>query len=440
MNYQVLSFNYKKCDIDTREELAFKDDDEIRNFLKLLTGFDFIIEAFVINTCNRIEVVVASTDNFSAYYTILGLFSKSKHIDFDKLEKSVIKLEDKEAIKHIFSVVSSLDSLVIGEAQITGQVKNAFKLSVDNGTAGRELNRVVSYASKCAAQVRNATSISKNPISIASVAVAQARVDMGGELSGLVGVVVGSGEMSKLAAKHLLRLNADVIILSRTLANAQALADELNSDSVKVLPIDKLETTINKYRLLFTATSSPTPIITPQMIEHKDRPRLWFDMAIPRDIADTNEDNIKIYRIDDLQSISQSNHALRQEQAQKATDVVQSYLDEFYQWLQALTVEPVIKQMRLSIEDVISQEVARSVSKGYLPEQYSSNAKRMITQVFDKYLHEPTSNLRKLAKGSEGQKSINAFKEIFSINTDDTDFAKYKTTQTSNNTNQGEQS
>jgi len=440
MNYQVLSFNYKKCDIETREQLAFKGDDEIKNFLKMLTGFDFISEAFLLNTCNRIEVVTASTDNFSAYYTILGLFSKSKHIDFDTLEKSVIKLENKEAVKHIFSVVSSLDSLVIGEAQITGQVKHAFKLSVDNNTAGRELNRVVSYASKCAAEVRNATNISKNPISIASVAVAQAREDMGGELSGLVGVVVGSGEMSKLAAKHLLRSNADVIILSRTQEHAQKLADELDSDSVKVLSIDKLESTINKYRLLFTATSSPVPIITSQMIEHKERPRLWFDMAIPRDIVEIDEENIKIYRIDDLQSISQSNHALRQEQALKATEVVQNYIDEFYQWLQALTVEPVIKQMRLAIEDVISQEVARSISKGYLPEQYSSNAKRMITQVFDRYLHEPTSNLRKLAKGSDGQKSVNAFKEIFSINTDDTDFSKYKTTQTPNNTNQGEQS
>lgn len=438
MNYQVVSFNYKKCDIETREQLAFENDEEIKGFLELLTSFDFVIEAFVINTCNRIEIIVATTDNFSAYHTILGLLSKSKQADFYRLEKSLIKFEDKEAIKHIFSVVSSLDSLVIGEAQITGQVKEAFKLSVSNNTAGRELNRVISYASKCAAQVRNATNISQNPISIASVAVAQAREKMGGELSGMTGIVVGSGEMSRLAAKHLLRLDADVVILSRTLKNAQALADELNNDNIKVAPIEKLQSTINRYRLLFTATSSPVPIITNTMIESKERDRLWFDMAIPRDIEELKETNIEVYRIDDLQNISQSNHALRQEQALKATEVVDRYVDEFYQWLQALTIEPVIKQMRLSIEDVISQEVARSVSKGYLPEQYSDNAKRMITQVFDKYLHIPTKNLRNFAKKSDGQKTINAFKEVFCINTDGTDFSKYKTKH--NNTDKGEQS
>jgi glutamyl-tRNA reductase len=426
MNYQVVSFNYKKCDLDTREQIAFKDDDAIRSYLNLLTGFDFILEAYIVNTCNRIEVVAATKDNFSAYHTILGLLSKTTGADFYHLEKSVLNLEDEEAIAHVFSVVSSLDSLVIGEAQITGQVKDAFRLSYENGTAGKELNRVISYAVKCAAEVRNATNISQNPISIASVAVAQAKADMNGSLAGMTGVVVGSGEMGRLAAKHLLRADADVLLLSRTRAHAEKLAAELNSENVKVVDMERLHRLINRYRLLFTATSSPEPIISNEMVEYNEAGRLWFDMAIPRDIAEMEEENIHVYRIDDLQEISKSNHAMREEQALKATEVVERYSKEFYLWLQALTIEPLIKGMRLSIDEVIESEVARSVKKGYLPEQFSDNAKRMITQVFDKYLHIPTKNLREMAKQNDGQSAVNAFSKVFDIDTETTNPKQYK--------------
>jgi len=425
MNYQVVSFNYKKCDLKSREQIAFKNDEAIRSYLDLLTGFDFILEAFIINTCNRIEIVVATKDNFSSYHTILGLLSKTSGADFYVLEKAVLNLEDADAVRHLFSVVSSLDSLVIGEAQITGQVKDAFRLSFANGTAGRELNRVLSYAIKCAAEVRNATNISQNPISIASVAVAQAIADMNGSLAGMTGVVIGSGDMGRLAAKHLLRADADVVILSRTRANSDKLAQELG-DNVKVDDIENLPKYINRYRLLFTATSASEPIIDNSMIEPKEASRLWFDMAIPRDIADIDDPSIKIYCIDDLQDISKSNHAMRQEQALQATEVVERYLKEFYQWLQALTIEPVIKEMRLAIDEVIESEVARSIKKGYLPEAYSDNAKRMITQVFDKYLHEPTKRMRSIAKQSDGQSVVDAFKEVFDLNTDNTDPKRYK--------------
>lgn len=426
MNYQVVSFNYKKCDLETREQIAFKDDEAIKSYLNLLTGFDFVLEAYVVNTCNRIEIVAATKDNFSTYHTILGLLSKTTGADFYQLEKSVLNLEDAEAIKHIFSVVSSLDSLVIGEAQITGQVKEAFRLSYQNGTAGKELNRVISYAVKCAAQVRNATNISQNPISIASVAVAQAKADMDGSLAGMTGVVVGAGEMGRLAAKHLLRADADVLLLSRTRDSAQKLADELDSENVKVVDIERLGRLLNRYRLLFSATSSPVPIVTNDMVEYSEAGRLWFDMAIPRDIEEMEEDNIKVYRIDDLQDISKSNHAMREEQAHQASEVVDRYTKEFYIWLQALTIEPLIKGMRLSINDVIESEVQRSIKKGYLPEQFSDNAKRMITQVFDKYLHIPTKNLRELAKKNDGQSAVDIFKQVFELDIDHGNPKQYK--------------
>ncbi len=425
MYYQIVSFNYKKCSLEQRESIAFKSEEEIKEFLKLLTNLDFIQEAFVVNTCNRVEIVVASRDNFATYHAILGILSKTKNIRFYELDKNAMRFEEDEAVEHIFNVVSSLDSMVIGEAQITGQVKEAFKLSYENGTAGKELNRLLSYAVKCAAEIRRSTNISQHPISIASVAVTQAEEELE-SLSGMVGVVIGSGEMGKLAAKHLLRAGADVLLVSRTKENAIALAQELG-ENVKVGDFEKIPSYINKYRLLFTATRSKEPIITNDMIEDKQINRLWFDMAIPRDIDNTiKRDNIKIYYIDDLKEISKNNHALRKEQALIAADIVKRYKEDFLKWLQALEVEPVIKQMRLDILNIVEQEVNRVIKKGYIPKEYKSNLEHMAVQLFDKFLHNPTKKMRKLSKESDGTVAINAIKEIFDINTDSVDPKQYK--------------
>jgi len=423
--YQVVSFNYKVCSLEERESIAFKDENEIKEFLNLLTDFDFIVEAFVVNTCNRVEIVSVSRDNFATYHAILGLLSRVKGLNFHSLSKSAKRYEDDKAIEHIFSVVSSLDSMVVGEAQITGQVKDAYRLSFKNKTAGEELNKVLTYAIKCAAEVRNSTQISSKPISIASVAVAKAEEELE-SLSGMVGVVVGSGEMGKLAAKHLLRAGADVLLVSRTKEHAEELA-QLLGENVKVGSYEKLQSYINKYRLLFSATSSKEPIITQDMIEETKIDRLWFDMAIPRDI-DNNIKNssIKIYYIDDLQEISKNNHALRKEQALKATEIVQEYKDNFLKWLQALAVEPVIKQMRLNINEIVQQEVQRVVKKGFIPKEYQKNLEYMAKQLFDKFLHAPTKKMREISKESDGMETIEAIKKVFDINTDSVDPKKYK--------------
>jgi glutamyl-tRNA reductase len=426
MHYQVVSFNYKKCDLQQREALAFRDEEEIKSFLNTLVGFDFMLEAFVINTCNRVEIVTASKDNFATFHAILGLISRRSGVNFYELEKSAFKYEDDEAVEHLFSVVSSLDSLVIGEAQITGQVKQGFRLSYLNGTAGKELNRVLSYAVKCAAEVRNATNISENPVSIASVAVAQAQELMNGSLAGMTGVVVGTGEMGRLAAKHLLRSGADVVLISRDIEKATQLAEELG-ENVRVDSLEKLEKYINRYRLLFTATASAEPIITMDMVEEKELDRVWFDMAIPRDIEDIEGCDIRLFRIDDLQNISRNNHALRQEQALRASEIVKRYKEEFFLWLQALSVEPVIKRMRLDIAQTVDHEVERAVRKGFIPEEYAQNLRYMVMQSFDRFLHEPTRNMREASKRSDGGAAIEAVRKIFAIDLDDVDPQIYKT-------------
>jgi len=426
MYYQVLAFNHHNCEQALREQLAFSDEQEKSNFLNELVEFKFIHEAYVVSTCNRVEIVVATSDNFSSYHTILGLLSKKSLVDFYKLKSSGRRYDDEEAIVHIFSVVSSLDSLVIGESQITGQVKEGFKFSYENKTAGKKLNRVLSHAIKCAAEVRNVTKISENPISIASVAVAQAQKIYGENITGMRGVVIGAGEMGIIAAKNLLRLGCDVLLVGRNLEKTQKIANELG-ENVKADTTDNLEKYLNRYRLLFSATSAKEPIITKGMIENENISRLWFDMAIPRDIEDMNIEKLELFRIDDLRSISQSNHAMREEQAVRASEIVNRYKDDFYAWLRALSIEPVIKQMRQNVSRAIDEEMIRAIKKGFVPAEAEENMRKMAEQMFKRFLHDPTQNLRRSSTQRKNANCIEAVKRMFNIDTENIDFKQYKT-------------
>jgi glutamyl-tRNA reductase len=428
MYYQVISFNYKKCDLSQRELLVFKNDDEKRAFLNRLVDFDFIHEVFMLNTCNRVEIVTSNKDGFATYHTILGLVSEYSGINFYELKEMMYRVDDVEAIKHIFSVVASLDSLVVGESQITGQVKDAFKFSYNNQSAGRKLNRVVSYAMKCAAEVRNKTEISKNPISIASVAVTQAKEILQDSIAGITAVVVGAGEMGALTAKHLHKIGADVILLSRSLTKAEAIAKDLG-ENIKVDIFENLPKYINRYRLLFSATGSPDTVVKKEMIESCDFKRLWFDIAIPRDIDSIDDDTISVYRIDDLQHISNTNHALRQEQSLLAEEIVDRYKDEFYRWLKALSIEPVIKGMREEVDGVIEEELQRAIKKGFVPGEYEENLRKMANAMFNRFLHTPTFNMRKSSHEKDGLNKIEAIESIFEVDTQDIDPKLYKEDQ-----------
>jgi glutamyl-tRNA reductase len=425
MSYQVVSFNHKNCKQSIREKLAFTTDDEKKAMLLKLTGFDFIQEAYIVSTCNRVEIVVATKDAFSSYHAILGLLSLKSGLSFYELKGMDGRYDDAAAISHIFSVVSSLESLVIGESQITGQVKDAYRFSFENKTAGRKLNRVISQAVKCAAEVRNVTNISRHPISIASVAVAQAYKIYGDNISGMTAVIVGAGEMGLIAAKNLLRLDCDILLLGRDRAKLEKIAKDLDED-VRVDTMEHLHKYLNRYRLLFSATSSKDTIIKKSMIESDNLDRVWFDMAIPIDIEEMNLKKLKLFRIDDLKAISKENHALKQEQANRAVVIVDKYKDEFYKWLRALSIEPVIKDMRLQAKEAITKELNRAIKKKFVPKEYEANMQKMAEQMFNRFLHDATQNLRQCSANTGSSKRVDAIKDLFDIAVDDKSVKKYK--------------
>ena len=425
MSYQVVSFNHKNCEQEEREKLAFATDNDIKSMLVKLTSFEFIDEAYIVSTCNRVELVIATRDAFSSYHAILGLMSLHSGLTFHQLKSMDGRYDDADAISHIFSVVSSLESLVIGESQITGQVKEAYRISYRNQTAGKKLNRVISYAVKCAAEVRNVTDISRYPLSIASVAVTQAYKIYGDNISGMTAVIVGAGEMGLIAAKNLLRLGCDVLLLGRDKDKIKGIAKELG-ENVRYDTMDNFTKHLNRYRLLFSATSTKEPIINSTMVESDNIDRVWFDMAIPRDIDDMNLKKLQLFRIDDLREISNENYALKQEQANRAVEIVERYRDEFYKWLRALSIEPVIKDMRLQAKEAIDRELNRAIGKKFVPQEYEANMRKMAEQMFNRFLHDATDKLRQCSSETNSTKRVDAIKEIFDIKTTDKNVKKYK--------------
>jgi glutamyl-tRNA reductase len=412
MYYQVISFSHKSCEQSFREKLAFSTEDEVKQILKTLASFEFVYEAFIVNTCNRVEVVIVTKDSFSSLHAVLGLFNQKSNISFYELKKSAKVYDDADAVTHFFSVISSLDSLVVGESQITGQVKDAYRVSQENETASEKLQHLLSSGLKCAAEVRNVTNISKNPISIASVAVAQAHQMLGEHIQGMTSVVIGAGEMGVLAAKNLLRVGCDVIFLGRNLERVTEVAQSLG-ENVKADHIDNLKKYVNRYKLLFSATSSPELVITQQLIENETIPRFWFDMAIPRDIDEIELEKLKLFRIDDLREISKQNHSLREEKALEAANIIDEHKETFCRLLVTPSTEPVIKEMRLDVEATIETVLQKALKKGYVPQAYEANMRKMAQQMFNSYLHKPTQNLRQLHGDVDETDYIDVMRQIF---------------------------
>jgi glutamyl-tRNA reductase len=167
-------------------------------------------------------------------------------------------------------------------------------------------------------------------------------------------------------------------------------------------------------------------VVTKDMIESDSVERLWFDMAIPRDIEDMDMEKLQLFRIDDLKSISQSNHAMREEQAVRAAEIVEKYKEEFYAWLRALSIEPVIKQMRQHVSDAIDVEMQRAIKKGFVPAEAEANMRKMAEQMFKRFLHDPTQNLRKSSTQKQNANCIESVKRMFNIDTEHIDFKQYK--------------
>ena len=443
MAYMSVSFTHKNTDITVREKLSFSNDVRKKEILRLLASNSAIEECLVLSTCNRVEIFTAVSDFEAASKFVLLALSRVSGVSYDELAERADIYEDYGAIHHLFAVAASLDSLVVGETQIVGQLKDAFKFAKQNAYANTAIAAAIDEALKCAARIRNQTEISKNPISVSSVAVAMAKEKLG-SLQGADAVVLGAGEMSELACKHLLASGANVTILNRNLTNAQRLAASLIGTAdgaildgrasrddagganlrdgvngcaarIKTDALDNLKKYLNSASLFFSATGSQEPVITDTLLEPQGFKRYFFDIAVPRDVELTQSEDVEVYSVDDLEEIVKKNLILREEQAQIAYSIVAKCTNEFFKWLKAAASTPIIKALRQSAKQVAELELAKALKKGYLKHSDAEEARKLIHQVFKAFLHVPTVNLKNLGDADDEGGTVNALVEIFEL-------------------------
>lgn len=399
MHYFSVSFTHKNTSIEVRERLALSDEFKKNELYKLILANEFIDECVILSTCNRIEIMCYVESVVGVYEYIIKCLCLICKIDEQLIKNSPDIYEDSGFIHHLFSVASSLDSLVIGETQITGQLKQAMQ-SVENNP---NLEVAINYAFKCAAMVRNKTKISKNSVSVSSVAVAKARELM--DLKDKKIVLIGSGLMIELAAKHLLNhTKGNISIISRTKENALKLANELG---LNCLDYEDLIPILNSNEVFFCATSANGPIITKDLIKEVDFKRYFFDIAVPRDIELDNSNLIEVYSVDSLNEIVKKNMQFKDEEAKIAFSVVAKMVNEFYKDLNVIQVTPIIKAMRFRAQDIINKELNIAIKKGYLKNSDNEEALKFAKQVMKSYLHDITIRLKNIDEVGWQTESLN---------------------------------
>jgi glutamyl-tRNA reductase len=425
MSYLIISFSHKNTDIKMREKLAFSSEEDKERFIKVLLDNESTKEVVLLSTCNRVEIITRSSNIKQSSRNIIEKLANYSGVEFDTLYNRADIYDNDGAVHHLFSVASALDSLVIGETQIVGQLKDAFRFSQAKNYCGANITRVMHYAFKCAANVRNATSLGTGSVSVASTAVAKAK-EIIGNTKGVKALVIGAGEMSELTVKHLISSGFDVVLTSRDIKKAQNLASSFEVH-VSVEPYSELSNLLAKIPVMITATSAPYPIITKENAPSSSINRYWFDIAVPRDIDENiSLSNLEVYSVDDLQDIVNENMSLRAEQAKTAYGIVSRMSLEFFEWLKSLEIEPMVKNLYVKGDSIIDKKVKNAIKKGFIKAEDEENIRKLCQTVITEYLHNPSKQLKDISKNMECDVVIGAVQNMFGLSNDSSLSNKYK--------------
>jgi len=407
MHYLIVSLSHKNSDIALREKFTYTDEEK-EGCLKRLVQSSVISEAMLLATCNRMEIYVCCSEIDEALAHIMTLLTFKGGLSAEFIKQTAEIVDDSSAIHHLFAVASSIDSMVVGETQIAGQLKDAYRFSQEKGFCGKKLSRAMSHAFKCAAKVRNHTDISSKPVSVASVAISQIKAKVE-DLQNKKALVIGVGEMSEICAKHLVSDGVETYITNRTKGKAKRLAEECNA---QVYDFGSLDKAINEFDIIFTATSAPYPIITNDLVEATAFKRFWFDLAIPRDIEISERDDIDIFVVDDIKNIVDANRAEREQYVRQAHGIVGRSVVEFFEWLDALNVEPLIKEIYLKANEAVNIEMQRALKKGFIPKECEYEANKMAQQAMKRFLHDMTKKMREASHEAKSDTVTGAMQYI----------------------------
>jgi len=415
MQLALVGLSHKTAPVEVRERLAFSND-ALRSALASLVDRRAVNEAMILSTCNRVEVVAESPDD----RLIRDFICEFHQISHDSVSSHLYSYRNVDAIRHVFRVTASLDSMVIGEPQILGQVKEAFRIAMDAGTVGMHLSALINRAFAVAKKVRSETGISQSAVSVSYAAVELAR-KIFGDLSGKTVMIIGASKMGELAAKHLKRAGASsVLVTNRTFERAVELAKVFEGAAV---PFEHFTDHMTGADIVITSTGAPHFIIGRSLAEQvihrrKNKPIFFIDIAVPRDIdpAVNQIDNAFLYDIDDLQQVIDANLKERFKEAMRAEQIVDDEVEAFCLKMQTRDVVPTIVQLRESLEKVRRDEIERNRRhlKDLSPEQQAA-VDQITKSIVNKILHPPIEQLKQMAHDPQGADLADLIRKIFNV-------------------------
>jgi glutamyl-tRNA reductase len=397
MAFKILGINHKTAPVALREKVAFSED-RLISALRALRQENGVAEVVILSTCNRTEVYWSG----SASGEELSQWLERHHGNDLDLAPSLYNHQESGAVEHAFSVASGLDSMVLGEAQILGQLKDAYRVAQETGSTGPVLNKLFQAAFSAAKRVRSETRIGANAVSLASATVSLAR-RVYSDLSVHSALLIGAGEMNALTARHFMSAGVKrMVIANRTLDRAQALAAEINAYAVGLTDLDK---ELAQADIVISCTASPTPLVTKRAVEaairaRRRRPIFMVDMAVPRDIETDVADleDVYLFSIDDLQQLVNENMQQREAAAGGARQVIAEEVNRFLAESRAQDAGPAIRALRQQAEGIRQQTVEqarRMVAAGKSSDEVIEYLANTLT---NRLLHAPTQALRQAAE------------------------------------------
>jgi len=419
MSLSLISFNYKTTPIELREKLAISGD-QVPILIQEIRESCEMDEVMVLSTCNRVEFYINDNDLGEGIARLFDWLKKKFQAEGSDLERAAVVLSHREALNHLFRVASSLESMVLGEPQVLGQVKEAYRYTVAHKAQGPMLSGLMPRVFRTAKRVRTETGIARFPVSISFVAV-QLASKIFDSLKNKTVMVLGAGDMAELTVEHLLSAGIKrLTIANRTFTRAVALAERFQGSAVR---FEELETYLPEADIVIASTGAKDFVITPEMAraavkKRKGQPIFFIDIAVPRDVdPKVNElSNVYCYDIDDLHEVADANREEREREALKARSIVEEEIANYHNWLDIRAVAPTIRALRNYFTSTGEAELDALLGrlKGVSGEE-ANQIRQMVRRLLNKLLHTPSTRLKQMGDENNGKVFVDALSSLFDL-------------------------
>lgn len=423
----LIGANHKTAPVELREKLSFSQE-QIETALEFIKQDPGIKEGLVVSTCNRLEFVYIPKSGDETYNdrvdAVLAFISELKQLPVSDFKNSLYIHTDDDAVRHLFCVAASLDSMVVGEPQILGQVKKAYKTAVNAGSTGVLLNRLMHKSFSVAKRVRKQTGIGDNAVSISYAAIELAH-KIFADLATKSVMLIGAGEMAELAVEHLLAHQVkEIVVANRTFKNALELARKFNGQAVQY---EEREAALADVDIIISSTGATEYVLTRDQVKgimkkRQHKTLFFIDIAVPRDIDPriNKISNAYVYDIDDLRNIVETNISQREQETIRAQRFVEEALLAFRRWLDELAVVPTIKAINRKMTDIVNLECERTLAGlAHLSEDDADAIRRMTRAIASRAIHDPILFLRNTGDHRDDSLYLNIARQLFNLDIPD---------------------